>query len=343
MHNMQIINEIGILAWATRMRRLYEHIQPEGKAIYQTLGLDFDARWFTLVYALIEREELSVTDLSGLLGLSHPTIIQTLKELEKAGWVESRKSENDGRVRLLRLTEPAQAKVPKLQYAWALIRQAIEAVNQEGQVDFWQGFLEFESALLKKSMYDRVLEIHERKNRKSMMKRPPSHPGAWFDRKFDFSKLNTTPEGLMERLRSTPLRLEALVETLTPAQLTQQFDGKWSVQENIGHLNDLEPLWLGRIEDIAAGAETMRPADLENTKTHEAEHDELPMEKLLLEFKTNRQRLVQACEENYDLLLSASAKHPRLGTPMRMVDLMYFVAEHDDHHIATVRHLVWGM
>ena len=340
---MQHINEIGILAWGTRMKRFYDEVMPQGKAIYQMAGLDFDAKWFTVTYALIENGEQAVTDLSSLLGLAHPTIIQTLKELEKAGWVESRKSEHDGRRRLVQLTDFAKSKVPALQRTWAQIRQAVEEANREGQVDFWQGFLEFEAALTKKTMYERVLEINERQNRKRLAKRPPSHPGRWFDRKFDFSNLSTTPEGLMERLRATPLRLQSLVETLTTAQLTQPVDGKWSVQENIGHLNDLEPLWQGRIADIANGVETMREADLKNTKTHEAGHDELPIDKMLSEFRANRLKLVQLCEEHYEVLLSATAKHPRLGTPMRIFDLMYFVAEHDDHHLATVRHLAWGM
>jgi hypothetical protein len=33
------------------------------------------------------------------------------------------------------------------------------------------------------------------------------------------------------------------------------------------------------------------------------------------------------------------ARHPRLGTPMRLIDLAYFVAEHDDHHLARLREL----
>ena len=340
---MKNIDDIGILAWGTRMKRLYDNIMPQGKKIYHAMGLDFDPKWFTVIYALIENGEQSVTDLSGLLGLSHPSIIQTLKEVEKAGWVESRKSKTDGRMRLLRLTKKAKNKVPELQRAWVQIRQATEEANREGQLDFWQAFLEFESAFAKKSLYDRVLEINERQKRKDLCKRPPSHPGQWFDRKFDFTNICATPEGLMERLRSTPLRLQVLVDSLTPAQLTKKLNNKWSVQENIGHLNDLEPLWQGRILDITEGLETMREADLENIKTHEAKHDELPTEKLMAEFRANRLKLIQLCEDNYEQLYTATAKHPRLFTPMRIIDLLFFVAEHDDHHIATIRYLAWHM
>ncbi|MEO1258776.1 MAG: MarR family transcriptional regulator [Bacteroidota bacterium] len=338
---MKNINEIGILAVGTRMKRFYDNMMPAGRAIYLSHGLDFEPKWFTIIYALIENKELSVTDLSQLIGLSHPTIIQLLKELEKNGWVVSKKSKTDGRIRLLQLSEWAESQVSLLQTIWSHIRQAIEEMNAEGQVDFWEGFLEFEAAQMKKSVYDRVLEIKGRQKRNAVTKRVPSHPGQWFERKFDFKNLSTTPEGVMERLRFTPHRLREIVEDLSTAQATTSFKNKWSIQENIGHLNDLEPLWQGRVLDIVNGEKTMRPADLTNKKSHEAGHDEIPMEKLLSEFKVNRKKLLRMAEEHYDQFISASSKHPRLLTPMRMIDLLYFVAEHDDHHIATIRYLAY--
>lgn len=37
--------------------------------------------------------------------------------------------------------------------------------------------------------------------------------------------------------------------------------------------------------------------------------------------------------------LEPTGLHPRLKTPMRMIDLANFVAEHDDHHLASIREL----
>jgi hypothetical protein len=34
------------------------------------------------------------------------------------------------------------------------------------------------------------------------------------------------------------------------------------------------------------------------------------------------------------------AIHPRLQTPMRLLDWIYFVAEHDDHHFAQARRVI---
>jgi hypothetical protein len=43
--------------------------------------------------------------------------------------------------------------------------------------------------------------------------------------------------------------------------------------------------------------------------------------------------------ERLDDELERCVVHPRLGTPMRLVDLAYFIAEHDDHHLARLREL----
>jgi len=37
-----------------------------------------------------------------------------------------------------------------------------------------------------------------------------------------------------------------------------------------------------------------------------------------------------------------SALHPRLGTPLRLIDHALFVAEHDDHHLARIGGLLGG-
>ncbi|GJM31015.1 MAG: hypothetical protein DHS20C18_00160 [Saprospiraceae bacterium] len=340
---MKNINEIGILACGTRMKRLYDLLVHDARALYAAHDLDLEPKWFTIIYTLSEEKEMTVTELSNSLGLAHPTIIQYVKELEKTDWVVSAKSKTDGRLRLVRLSKTARKKVPELTKIWDHMRQAFEEIGAEGQIDFWEGFNEFEASLLKKSFLDRVLEIHGRHQRKNLTMKSTTHPGQWFERKFDFENLSTTAEGLMERLRFTPLRVQEQIRNLSAAQLTQEFEGKWSVQENIGHLNDLEPLWHGRIIDIINGETTMRPADLTNKKSHEAGHDLIPMAKLLSNFTANRNKLLSLCEEHYDVLWTASALHPRLKTPMRIIDLLYFVAEHDDHHLATNNFLIHQM
>ena len=64
----------------------------------------------------------------------------------------------------------------------------------------------------------------------------------WTDRRFNFDfPAGIYPE-MIERVRGTPARLEDLLAGLPPETLTAQVDGRWSMQENAGHLLDLESL-----------------------------------------------------------------------------------------------------
>jgi uncharacterized damage-inducible protein DinB len=161
----------------------------------------------------------------------------------------------------------------------------------------------------------------------------------WFDRKFNFDTVNGTMDGILERLRYTPIRLRHKCTKIPENMLIQKTGSSWSIQEHAGHLSDLEPLWLGRVEDMINGVEIMRPADLENLKTHEANHNDLPLNQILENFQEERRRLMIKMEENRDRAETLMALHPRLDKPMRLIDLAYFVAEHDDHHLAAISSL----
>jgi uncharacterized damage-inducible protein DinB len=119
-------------------------------------------------------------------------------------------------------------------------------------------------------------------------------------------------------------------------RLTRRLDGKWSIHENVGHLLDLEPLWLTRVLELARGQTDLTAADMENRKTSEANHNARPLEPLLVEFRAQRARLVALLDRADDALLARQALHPRLKTPLRLIDLVSFVAEHDDHHLAGI-------
>lgn len=159
---------------------------------------------------------------------------------------------------------------------------------------------------------------------------------TWFERKFNFEyEENIFPE-ILRRLQETPSRLIGMIQWVPDELLSAQLDGKWSVKENIGHLTDLEPLWQVRLDDIKSGAKEMRPADLTNRKTDEANHNIRSAGELLYEFSEVRKQTLSMLEKIDEDIIFRSSFHPRLKTPMRTMDLFLFVAEHDDHHLDTI-------
>ncbi len=162
----------------------------------------------------------------------------------------------------------------------------------------------------------------------------------WTEREFDFDfPADLFPE-LLERLRGTPARVEEIAQALPPNVLRGRDGETWSIQENIGHLADLESLFRGRLDDFETGATTLRAADMSNEKTHEAAHNARPIKEILNEFRRLRQQLVAQLEALSPNDFSRTARHPRLQQPMRIVDMLLFHAEHDDYHLARIRELV---
>jgi uncharacterized damage-inducible protein DinB len=102
----------------------------------------------------------------------------------------------------------------------------------------------------------------------------------------------------------------------------------------------LEPLWLARVNDYVTGSDQLTLADLTNRKTHEANHNERQLEEILTEFRKAREKLLKRVDELDASLFVFAIPHPRLKMPMRLVDHLYFVAEHDDHHLARIWELI---
>ena len=163
---------------------------------------------------------------------------------------------------------------------------------------------------------------------------------VWFERKFDFSFPVELLPNLCARLRGTPARLDEALREHSREVLCWKPQKKWSAQENAGHLVDLEPLWLARVDDYVTASGQLTATDLRNRKTDEANHNARQLEQILIEFRTRREGMLKRVDELDISLFAQAIPHPRLKTPMRLVDHLYFVAEHDDHHLARIWELV---
>ena len=160
--------------------------------------------------------------------------------------------------------------------------------------------------------------------------------GQWFERKFEFSFSEELYPNLCVRLRGTPARVEELLRDVPCDRLVARSAEKWSIQEQVGHLLDLESLWIARLDDFIEARPQLSPADLQNRKTHEANHNARQIADLLREFRTARAAFVEKLDTLDHAVFSQTLLHPRLQQPLRLVDHLYFVAEHDDHHLAKI-------
>jgi len=133
--------------------------------------------------------------------------------------------------------------------------------------------------------------------------------------------------------------MEELVSRLPADILTIKPEHGWSIQENVGHLTQVEQLHVGRLDDYDAGVKVLRPADMKNIRTSEADYNTMTIESVLVGFRDVRRDLVSRLDAMDDAAAARTAQHPRLDIPMRVVDMAFFAAEHDDFHLAVITEL----
>ena len=162
----------------------------------------------------------------------------------------------------------------------------------------------------------------------------------WTDRKFEFDFPTSLFPSIVGRLAGTPSHLEEISKSLSNEELTKKINGKWSVQENIGHLLDLEELHSIRLQEYINKADELTSADMTNKKTYESVHNSKDISEILKNFRKARTDYVSILDGLDEMIISHYAYHPRLKMPLRLIDMCFFAAEHDSHHIAAIRSII---
>ena len=162
----------------------------------------------------------------------------------------------------------------------------------------------------------------------------------WIERKFAFEFPEGWINNILERLRGTESRIRTMTNGLSDDALQSKKHGKWSIKEHIGHLADIEDLHTGRLVEFNERRTDLRPADMSNPRTHGAGHNAKSLEDVILEFSHKRAELISMFEKMDEETQRFKSMHPRLKIHMRPVDVAFFAAEHDDHHLADIRELL---
>ena len=158
----------------------------------------------------------------------------------------------------------------------------------------------------------------------------------WVDRKFPFGYDKGYIPLFIERLNSTASRLEELLKNMDEKSAGAKHGDEWSVKEHAGHLTDLESLHDGRVDDIIAGIPILRAADMTNKETYSANHNDQTIPELLSRFRNRRNQFIKRLELLDAKYFERKALHPRLQEMVTLTDLLFFMAEHDNHHLAKI-------
>lgn len=145
-------------ALGARLRRLSAAIDADATRVYAAAGHAFEQRWFGVINQLSLCGPMSVSELASALGISHASISETRKSLERAKLIESRPHGTDSRRRTLSLSASGDAMVTRLRPLWNAFDAAALSLDIEagGVVE---ALTRLEKALARQSLQYRVAAL----------------------------------------------------------------------------------------------------------------------------------------------------------------------------------------
>ncbi|WPU99714.1 MarR family winged helix-turn-helix transcriptional regulator [Mucilaginibacter sp. cycad4] len=155
---MNVIDESGILAISTRLQRLAEQLRKEGVLIYKAHNIEFEPKWFPVIYTLHFKPVLSVVEIAAEIGYTHPSTISLLKELEKEKLIRSKKDKADERKRLIMLTTKGQELIVRMKPIWEIMKAAAAEIA-DTQNNLMKAITEAEEKLKQQSFLERALRL----------------------------------------------------------------------------------------------------------------------------------------------------------------------------------------
>jgi DNA-binding MarR family transcriptional regulator len=150
----------GAAAIGGRLRRLSERIDEDCARIYSESGLKFEQRWLGLLSQLAWEGPQSVGTLAASLGISHASVSQTRKSLEKAGLIAAKADARDGRSALLRLTPAGKRLFARMSPLLAMLKEVSVELNDEAGHAL-AALERLDHALNRSSLYERYRILSE--------------------------------------------------------------------------------------------------------------------------------------------------------------------------------------
>jgi N-acetylglutamate synthase-like GNAT family acetyltransferase/DNA-binding MarR family transcriptional regulator len=165
---MNFYSQTGKVALGSRLRRLSESLTEDAAKIYALYDVALDPKWFPVIYVVLQKESTAITEIARIIGHSHASVSQIVKEMNHRGLAVIEKDSKDARVSVVRLSDAAKQLVPNLEQQCVDVTRAVEELLLETQYDLWKAIEEVEFLLTHKSFFDRVREVRKAREQRSV-------------------------------------------------------------------------------------------------------------------------------------------------------------------------------
>jgi DNA-binding MarR family transcriptional regulator/N-acetylglutamate synthase-like GNAT family acetyltransferase len=143
---------------ANRLKILSQTLLTESKKIFNQTLENFDQSSFNIFLLLIQKESLSIKQISSYLKITHPAAVQLVNKLIQKKFVEKYDSPEDKRVTIVRLTTKGKKAYESLKSVADKIDTSYKEIINEVDPKFFITLSLIEERIKSKSIFERVSE-----------------------------------------------------------------------------------------------------------------------------------------------------------------------------------------
>lgn len=166
------LDSLGALSLTLRMRRLADRLSEQGRAAYDALDIELEPGWYAALLLLERDGALSISDAATRLGVRHPTMVKTSRELEAAGLIVSVSDPGDARRRLIELSPRAMELFPEFQRVWGAFDDALGELEEAASGTLGQHVVALGAALDARGLDARVRDLLDARPAPRSTRRP---------------------------------------------------------------------------------------------------------------------------------------------------------------------------
>jgi len=155
-----IVRRGGHMTLGSRLKRLGERMQGDVARFMEEVGIGGQPSVPPLLAALEGKESLTINELVEAVGISQPGVTRSIGQLERAGLVEIRRTQNDRRSKAVALTQKGRDLVGRCrEELWPYIEAAVADVCAGLDGPLLNQLAAIEEALAEKPLDRRAAEM----------------------------------------------------------------------------------------------------------------------------------------------------------------------------------------
>ena len=144
--------------FGVKLKKISESISSQIAKLLIQQNVEFEPRALPVLLVLKEKKYLNINEISAILGMTHPAIVQIANHLNKVGFINYNKSTIDKRITLLELTEKGTRNLTLLEPLIVGIRDTIKSIINKIDINLNYSISKLSKAIGNNILMNRVLD-----------------------------------------------------------------------------------------------------------------------------------------------------------------------------------------